>query len=55
MNQTVIRVVPINATLWDEQTESHQIQEDDSDGIDPQYDYMLDNLEIESDLVVAEI
>lgn len=52
LNETVYRVVPVNATLWEEQTAAHEV---DEDGDLDQYDYMMDNLEIEEDPIVEEL
>lgn len=55
MDQTALRVVPINETLWKEQTASHNYIDPSENSHNAQYDYMLDNLKIQEDRIVEEL
>jgi hypothetical protein len=52
IGQRAHRVEPLNATLWDEQAATHVFDPDDEDG---EFNYMLWNLVIREETVVAEI
>lgn len=54
-DQMALRVVSINETLWEEQTNSHEPIETDANGHSMQYDYMLENLKIQEDRIVEEL
>ena len=57
-NQTVVKVVPINETLWEEQIKSHEPigGDEDDEGADmAQYEYMLENLREVVDYITDEI
>ena len=45
-------IVPINATLYEEHINSHVYNEDQDD---TQYDYIVENLKLESDEIVAKL
>jgi hypothetical protein len=46
----VSQVIPLNATLWAQQLADHVSDPDDDES---QYDWMMDNLDVVDDAIVA--
>ncbi|KAB2572013.1 hypothetical protein DBV05_g9315 [Lasiodiplodia theobromae] len=53
IGQRAVTVLPRNATLWDEQANDYEWDGDEED--DDDFDYMIDNLDVRDDTIVAEI
>ncbi|KZV93817.1 hypothetical protein EXIGLDRAFT_709762 [Exidia glandulosa HHB12029] len=52
IGQRAVTVVARNTTLWDEQAKSHAYDDENDES---QYDYMLPNLEVRDDVIIAEL
>jgi len=52
LGQRAVIVEPINATLWDEQAESHSTE---LFGEENEFAYMLDNLVVREELIMEEV